>query len=98
MLRVLDRIPESRITFEMVDKAPENCSRPLTETFSVRLNPLAHAVGEDVAFIQAGRLLQGRTVSRQAAIRGGLEGHQVNDLIGLPTPRERARAGIDEGI
>ena len=84
--------------FEKVDKTRENLSRTLTETFPVRINPLTRAVGEDVAFIQTCRLMQGGTVSRQAAIGGGLEGHQVHDRAGLSAPRERARARIDEGI
>ena len=98
LLGVLDRIPEGSIVFEKVDKTRENLSRTLTETFPVRINPLARAVGEDVALIQTCRLMQGGTVSRQAAIGGGLEGHQVHDRAGSSAPRERARARIDEGI
>ena len=77
LLGELDRIPESWIAFEKVDKTRENLSRTLTEAFPVGINPLTGAVGEDVAFIQTGRLVQGGTVSRQAAIGGGLKGQQV---------------------
>jgi hypothetical protein len=42
--------------------------------------------------------MQGGTVSRQAAIGGGLEGHQIHDRAGFSAPRKRARARIDEGI
>ena len=42
--------------------------------------------------------MQGRTISRQAAIGGGLEGHDVDDRADFSAPRERARARIDEGI
>ena len=51
LLGVLDRISEGSIAFEKVDKTRENLSRPLTETFPVRIDPLARAVGQDVAFI-----------------------------------------------
>ena len=60
LLGVLNRIPESSIAFEKVDKTRENFSRTLTETFPVRINPLARAVGQDVAFVQTCRLVQGR--------------------------------------
>ena len=42
--------------------------------------------------------MQGRTVSRQAAISGGLEGHDIHDRAAFSPPRERARARFDEGL
>jgi hypothetical protein len=98
LLRVLDCIPEGSIVFEKIDKTRENPSRPLTEAFPVRVNPLARAVGENVAFVRACGLLQGSTISRQAAIGSRFEIHQVDDRAGFLTPRERAGARIDEGI
>jgi hypothetical protein len=98
LLAVLDGIPEGSIMFEKVDKTRENLSRTLTETFPVPFNPLTRAVGEDVALVQTCRLMQGATVSRQAAIGGGLEDHKVHYRAGSSAPRERARARIDEGI
>jgi len=98
LLGALDRIPEGSIVFEKVDKTRENLSRTLTETFPVRINPLTRAVGEDVAFIRTCRLVQGGTVSSQAAIGGGLEGHQVHDRADLSAPRQGARARIDESV
>jgi hypothetical protein len=98
LLRVLDRIREGSIVFGKVAKTREHLSRTLTETFPVRINPLARAVGEDVAFVQPCRVLQGGAVPRQAAIGGGLEGHQVHNRASVCAPCERARARIDEDI
>ena len=70
----------------------------LTEPFPVRINPLARTVREDVALIQTCRLTQGGTVSRQTAIGGGLEGHQIHDRAGGSAPREGPGARLDEGI
>jgi hypothetical protein len=98
LLGVLDRIPERSIVFEQIDEIRENLPRTLTETFPVRINPLSRTVREDVALIQTCRLMQGGTVSRQTAIGGGFEGHQVNDHAGGSAPRQRARARMDEGI
>ena len=72
---MLDRIPEGPIMFEEADKARQNLSRALAETFPVGVNPLARAVGQYVALIQTCRFLQRSTVSRQAAIGGGDTGH-----------------------
>ena len=98
LLGVLDRIAEGPIVFEKADKPRQNLSRALTETFAVGINPLARAVGQEVALVQTCRFLQRSTVSRQAAIGGGLEGHQVHDRAGLSAPRERARTRIDERV
>jgi hypothetical protein len=72
LLRTFDRIPEGPIVLEEADQADQNRLRTLTETFAVGNNPLARAVGEDVALIQTCGFLQRPTVSRQAAIGGGL--------------------------
>jgi hypothetical protein len=96
---VLDRIPESAIAFEKADKTRKNLACPLTETFAVAVNPLARAPGQKVALIQTCRFLQRSTVSRQAAIGGGLELHQVHDGAGVSAPRQSAHTRIDdEGV
>jgi hypothetical protein len=97
LLGMLDRTPEGPILFEEADKPGENGPRTLTETFAVGIDPLACAVGKDVALIQTCRFLQRGTVSRQAAIGGGLEDHQVYRRAAL-TPRQSAGACIDERV
>ena len=98
LLRVLDRIAEGAILFEQVDQARQHLLRALAETFPVGIDPLARAVGQEVALVQTRRFLQRGAVSRQAAIGGGLEGHQVHDRAGFvratpacASPHRRAR-------
>ena len=98
LLRMLDRLPEGAILFEEADKTRQNLPRTLTETFAVGVNPLARALGQQVALVETCRFLQGSAVPLQTAIGGGLERHQVHDRAGLSAPRQRARAGIDEGV
>jgi len=99
LLRMLDRVPERPIVFEEADKTRQNLARPLMETFAVGVNPLARALGQEVALIQTCRFLQRSTVSLQAAIGAGLEGHQVHDRADLSAPRQSARTRIDdEGV
>jgi hypothetical protein len=94
---MLDRVAERAIVLENVDKTRENLLGALTETLAVGVNPLARALGQEVAFIQAGRLLQRRTVSFEAAIAGGFEVDQI-DNGSLSRPGQRARPRIDESV
>ncbi len=98
LLGMLDRVPERAIVLEQTDQTRQHLPRTLTETFAVGVNPLAGAVGQQVALVETRRFLQGGTVPLQTAIGGGLEGHQVHDRAGLSLPRQRARAGIDERV
>ena len=90
--------PKARSLFQEADEARQNCSRPLAEPFPIGLDPLARAVGQQVALVRACRLLERDTISRQPALGGGLEGHEVHDRADVCAPRQRAGIGVDERV
>jgi hypothetical protein len=70
----------------------------VTETFAVSVNPLARALGQQVALIETCRFLQGRAVPLQTPIGRGLENHQVDEYAELSAPGKSARTRFDERV
>ena len=99
LLRVLDRVPEGAIVFEEVDQTRQDLLRALAETFAVGVNPLAGALGQQVALVETCRLAAGQRRSpsrpRSAAASNAIRSTMAPGLV---APGQRARAGVDERV
>ena len=97
LLGVFDRTFEGLIVFEKLDKTRNNLSRALTETFPVRINPLAGTVGEDVAFVQ--RAASWRAARSPASPRSAAASNATRSTTAWTSARHASvRSHVDQAI
>ena len=97
MLRVPDALAEGAFICKEIDEPCQHLLRALAQTLSVAIDPIADATGQQIAPVQARRVLEGSALSSQAAGGGSLEFHHV-DHCGVGPPRQCACPRFDEGV